>query len=169
MKHHVPKYLQIIITSLIASDVSTDNIPVVIQLIEAVLKIPLTVVEAQPAVKGAAQLPSFLPDAESLLVQRHQLKHVFASEIFNLVDEEPQLQAYPPESKYPQHNQLIGCFPELRSCQSHQRFHKMLGSSRKYRYFYQSSLSYYLLQRSTSPRHQQFQRCLSTRQSFLFL
>ena len=69
-------------TSLIATDVSTDNIPVVLQLIEAVLKIPPTVVEALPAVKGEPQLPSFLPDAESLLAQRHQLKHVFASKIF---------------------------------------------------------------------------------------
>ena len=58
-------YLHITMISLIASDVSTGNIRVVLQLIEAVLRIQPTVGAALPAVKEATQLPSFLPDVES--------------------------------------------------------------------------------------------------------
>ena len=56
-KYHVSKYLHITMNSLIASDVSTGNNLVALQLIEAVLRIQPTVGAALPAVKGSTQLP----------------------------------------------------------------------------------------------------------------
>ena len=57
------------------SPTAFDNTLVVLQLIEAVLKIQPTVGAVLHAVKKGTQLLSFLRDAESLAAHRHQLKH----------------------------------------------------------------------------------------------